>query len=305
MNRKRWIRIFSMCLGILALMLLVSLSTASAATLCVDKTGANGCYTTIQGAVNSAMDGVDTIEVKPGTYTEGTELNIQKTLSIVSTAGPELTAIKGSGNGISIGSNRIVTIRGFTISGGTNGVYLTSSATLTLQNNIIVGTAGHGVYCSENSTNFNCILVNNTILTSGSDGVFTNDYYGTSTITLFNNVVADSINLNSNYENCSFNTVAIILNTTCSYTQTADPLFVNGSSCAVQVGSPTIDTGSSSPVDNDPDGTRNNQGACGGPFAVAFWPYPMGGPVITNLTVTPASVPQGGTVTIQATGEVR
>lgn len=307
MNRKRWIRILKMLhgIGIAALAFLIFLGTASAATLCVDKTGAGGCYTTIQNAVNSAMDGVDTIEVKPGTYAEGTALNVQKTLTIVSTTGPELTRISGSSDGVSVGSNRTVTIRGFTITGGNRGVYA-NGATLTLKNNIIIGIGSHGVYCQESSI-YSCQLINNTILTSGGEGVYSDSCYacGNSIFTLVNNIIADSVNLSAETESCSYNTVGVLFNTTCTYTQTADPLFVNGGGCAVQAGSPTIDTGSNSPVDNDPDGTRNNQGACGGPGAAAFWPYPSGGPVITNLTVTPASVPQGGTITIQATGEVR
>lgn len=312
MNRKRWIRILKTLhgTGITALAFLIFLGTASAATLCVDKTVAGGCiYTTIQAAVNAAADGVDTIEVKPGTYSEGTGLNVQKTLTIVSTGGPELTAISSSANGVSVGSSRTVTIRGFTISGGTNGVYA-NSGNVTLRNNIITGASNHGVSCTTaDYSTLSCSLINNTILQSGGEGIYTtNGYSASSTINLSNNIIKDNINLSSSTENCSFNNVlalANILNTTCTNTQAADPLFVNGSSCAVQASSLTIDTGSPSPADNDPDGTRNNQGACGGPYAAAFWPYPSGGPVITNLTVTPASVPQGGTITIQATGEVR
>lgn len=55
----------------------------------------------------------------------------------------------------------------------------------------------------------------------------------------------------------------------------------------------------------DPDGTRNNMGAWGGPGAALFWDNPAGGPVITNLVVTPSSVPQGGTISIEATAEIR
>lgn len=308
MNRKRWTRIFSMCLGMMVLMVIASLGTASAATLCVEKSGANGCYTTIQLAVNNASAG-DVINVEPGLYLEGSNLSVQKSVTIVSVAGPEKTKIEGSSAGVSAGTNSTVNIRGFTISGATQGVYM-HAGNLTLENNIIVGIGSHGIYCSapSNNVNYVCDIRNNTILSSGGEGIYSDEcgYYCSPTIKLYNNIISDTVNLNSDYETCIYNTITgAILNASCSSTQTADPLFIPGNYCAVQSNSPTIDAGSPSPTDNDPDNTRNNQGACGGPYAAAFWPYPSGGPVITNLTVTPASVPQGGTVTIQATGEVR
>ena len=69
--------------------------------------------------------------------------------------------------------------------------------------------------------------------------------------------------------------------------------------------SPCRNRGTVSAVTNDPDGTRNDMGAYGGPGSADFFPDPDGGPIVTDLTVSPASVPQGGTITIQATGEAR
>src|SRR3989304_1717934 len=302
MNRKRWMRIFSMYLGIATLMFFVSYGTAKAATLCVEKSGANGCYTSIQAAVDVANSG-DTIEVHPESYSE---VNIHKNVVIIGIAGPERTTIMAlSGNAGNVGSNSTVTIRGFRISGGTNGVYV-ANATLTLRNNEIIGTAGHGVYCySAYTLSTTCNVINNTIDGSGGEGIQTanpadaQNRRGTSNIFISSNMILDSINISApSSASCFYNTITgVVLGTSCSSTQTADPLFIPGNYCAVQSASPSIDAGSPSPTDNDPDGTRNNQGACGGPYAAAFWPYPSGGPVITNLTVTPASVPQGGTVT--------
>jgi len=56
---------------------------------------------------------------------------------------------------------------------------------------------------------------------------------------------------------------------------------------------------------NDPDGTRNDMGAYSGPFSAAFWPYIPNGPVVTEISLTPASVPRGGTITINAKGRVQ
>ena len=314
MDRKRWIKwIKGGFTGVMLVTLGGLTVVASAATLCVEKTGVGAAecaatYTTIQAAVNAAADG-DLIKVGPGNYSEGTGLSVQKSIEIVAVAGVEKTTINGSGDGVSVGSNRTVTIRGFTISGSNRGVYTNSAVDLTLKNNIIVGITSHGVYCNGNGDNQKCRIVNNTIVGSGGDGIYS-DTCGVNCsgnqIYVYSNIIADSINLLSNSEYCFYNTITgAILNTACSNTQTEDPLFVNNSSCAVQTGSKTIDVGSPAITDNDPDGTRNNQGACGGPQSASWWPYPSGGPVITNLTVSPASVPQGGTVTIRATGEVR
>ncbi len=58
------------CLWILLLMLSVFTARGvQAATLCVEPTGADGCYTTIQDGVDASSAG-DTIEVRPGTYFE-------------------------------------------------------------------------------------------------------------------------------------------------------------------------------------------------------------------------------------------
>jgi hypothetical protein len=70
-------------------------------------------------------------------------------------------------------------------------------------------------------------------------------------------------------------------------------------------GSPCINAGKIGSVYNDPDGTRSDMGVYGGPGAANWWPYPAGGPIVTELSVTPPSVPVGGTLTLNATGEVR
>lgn len=68
--------------------------------------------------------------------------------------------------------------------------------------------------------------------------------------------------------------------------------------------SPCINAGRPSPADIDPDGTRNDMGAFGGPEAAAFWPYSEGSPIITNINVDPIVVSKGSRATINATAEV-
>ena len=86
-----------------------------------------------------------------------------------------------------------------------------------------------------------------------------------------------------------------------------DPLFI-----APEIGdfhlasmSSCIDAGKVGAAYQDPDGTRNDMGVYGGSGAANWWPYPAGGPVVIDLSVTPPSVPAGGTLTLQATGSIR
>ena len=55
----------------------------------------------------------------------------------------------------------------------------------------------------------------------------------------------------------------------------------------------------------NPDGTRNDIGAYGGPGAATFYTNPNDGPIIRNVTIDQGMVPKGSTFTIRATGAVR
>ena len=55
----------------------------------------------------------------------------------------------------------------------------------------------------------------------------------------------------------------------------------------------------------NPDGTRNDIGAYGGPGAATFFTNPNDGPIIRNVTIDQGMVPKGSTFTIRATGAVR
>src|ERR1700730_17789862 len=81
------------------LVLLAAFSQAVAAkTLCVNPTGSNGCYKTIQAAVNAASND-DVIKVAAGVYKE--DVTIGKPLSLLG-AGAEMSVIDASNlaNGI-------------------------------------------------------------------------------------------------------------------------------------------------------------------------------------------------------------
>lgn len=95
---------------------------AGRATLCVNKTGAGGCFTAIQAAITAAASG-DTVLVSNGTYHEDIEL--KPNVDVISVNGPAVTTIDGTGNGrvvwvrnVAIGAETL--LQGFTITGGNN-----------------------------------------------------------------------------------------------------------------------------------------------------------------------------------------
>jgi hypothetical protein len=55
----------------------------------------------------------------------------------------------------------------------------------------------------------------------------------------------------------------------------------------------------------DPDGTRNDLGAFGGPGAQRFYTNPNDGPVVREVTIDQGFVPRGSTFTVRAKGAVR
>lgn len=152
--------------ALLAVMVLL-VGPAAAADQCVHPTGAGGCLTTIQSAINNANPG-DSVRVVQGTYNEN--LVITKNLVLeggyqdqtLATRDPSLyeTIINGGGVDvvISITNNADVAVDGFTITGGdgSNNVYLSGGsyldsggggifvreATAIIRNNVISGNVG-------------------------------------------------------------------------------------------------------------------------------------------------------------------
>ena len=296
-----------------AFSMLLSCSICMADIIYVDQSGGSD-YTTIQSGINAAYAG-DTVKVGPGVYKEN--LVIDKDVKL-SGSGPVWSTIEASLGGITVNANLIVEISEFTITAGDNGIEIAGDdITCTIKNCVIVSCGGYGIVCPNHDAP-KVSIFNNSIIMNGLDGIlidqyqvtygianiqgniiFSNGKNGIQLIATTENIAYNNVynNVSGNYEHCSSGIGDISLN----------PRFIdeNSGNFALRSDSPCIDAGRAGASHNDPDGTRNDMGAFAGPDSAAFWPYIAGGPTVSAISVMPASVPQGGTITIEATGRVK
>ncbi len=303
------------CAGIFVLGMAVP---AMADILYVDKNNSSGIedgslenpYNTIGEAINIAANG-NTVKVSSGVYPE--DITISSKAIKLEGEDPAATTIQGIAQTVTVSGSYgedLVEITGFTITQGVTAGILLDSSTLhvLIRNNIILGN-GVGIKCLPSGMRVN--ILNNTITQNTSDGIY---IYSTVDATIIGNIItlnndrgiyehygAALATYNNVYANVDGNIVGGI--TTIDNSST-DPQFLPAS-FFLSSGSPSIDRGSPLPAYNDPDGTRNDQGVYGGPAAANYWPSPAGGPVVTSMTVSPPSVPVGGTITLRATGKIR
>jgi len=310
-----------------------------ASTLRVHPT--EGTYHTVQDALDNANSN-DEILVAPGIY-EATETIVSNKVIIRSEQGPDITMlVSTAGDGIRFESSASgATLSGFTIQGtGGSGVLIESACqNIVIKNNIIVGSTDHGVLLYIASTDTSGILSitieNNTIVANGMNGIYfyndaiTRDVAPMSDSTVRNNIIYKNIvtgitahrlahygvqnnpmsnnTFYNNLINGNGDDIAVFTNITkVNGNILPTPEFVNRNTgnYRLQSTSPCINAGVTSPIFNDPDGSRNDIGAYGGPGSASFWSS-LDVPVITSFAVTPSSVSQGETITLKATGIIR
>ena len=311
-------------MGLLAcfMVFFVGVIAANAETIYVHPT--EGAYHTIGAAVQAAVAG-DTILVAPGNYESFT---VDKKVQIISEAGPDVTKIT-SGGPVTFGdSGDHSSISGFTISiPGGSGVYINTGCDyIKIENNIISGCGSHGIHFYCYTSNIRYITVINNILGNNSgNGIYfytrentiqysmvanniiiSNNEYGIKYGRYHGSITDNNFSNNNLHNNSLGNTSNVTVSSTAG-NLFIDPLFVNPDTADFHLKSDSlcIDAGMVSSTYNDPNGTRNDMGVYGGPGAASFWPEPAGGPVVTDLSVTPPSVPVGGTLTLKATGKIR
>jgi hypothetical protein len=279
-----------------------------------------GDYLTIGDAIDNAFQG-DVIEVYAGRYEEAVVVDKELTLKGM---GPQVVTIvvPQQADAITVNTSSPVSISGFKISSGTHGiVFLVSDFTCEIKNCVIEGCGGSGIYL-RNIVPFNISILNNTIVSNVSDGVHleVTVMSPSCTAVVAGNIIAfnggyglynsarygtteNFISYNDLFSNSAGNYYPVLPN---FGDISENPQFVdkdagnyvlaNSSSC--------INSGREGSAYNDPDGSRNDMGAYGGPDCASYWPYPVGAPIVTQISATPTSVPQGSTITIEATGEV-
>ena len=286
---------------------------AHAAVLSVDPSG--GQYATITGALTAAND-YDTIVVAAGDYDE--PVNINKAVTLQG-SGPQTTTLKKA---VTVSGVGPVKITGFQISTPGDGISITGRTPTDIFNNLIVGNSGAGIHVNVTSVggSFVVDITNNTITSNGKKGIEYYTYNSSPPVNISNNIItfngsqafsaATAWFIVNNVLYGNFGTVSS--GCTVNYcgtvnladNQLIDPLFVDQGSFTLAPSSPAKNTGKVGAAYLNPDGTRNDVGAYGGPGAASFWPYGYG-PAVTRIAATPQRVPQGGTITINATATVR
>jgi len=155
-----------------------------------------GDYLTIQEAIDASIEG-DTVMVDPGTYYEHGIRFLGKAITVMSTnpEDPEIvasTAVNGDFSESIFefidGENSASILAGFTITGGTHGVYCSQSSP-TIAKNIITGNSseddGGGLYCVSSSSFVN--VIDNIIVGNGANGSGGGIYCSSSDLNIVNN----------------------------------------------------------------------------------------------------------------------
>lgn len=302
----------------LAGLTLLSGPVAAQVTLEVNQNDPNATYQTINAAVADANPG-DTILVHPGTYMEKVKIS---GMTLRALRGPEVTVVKspdGTGDGITLAGNANVALIGFRVQGFVNGIVVdTNGGDTRVANCVAAGNSDAGIKLGA-AMPLTAKILNNTSADNGGAGFFGDRGYSTSGSfsSVFNNIAfrngtygfewpssSSYLRYFGDY-NCAFGNTRGQFQESFyagAHSITTDPLldvtkhyrFASQSSSAANTGHPAE-------IYQDPDGSRCDMGAYGGPEARNWWRDPFGGPTVENVTVDPPQVRPGGKVTIRAT----
>jgi len=230
-------------------------------------------YPTIQRAINAAREG-DTVRVRAGTYRES--VHIMKRVWLESEEGSEHTIIDAAGFGFGISVVNIQdtigsAIRGFNIKNSDeDGIFLTDGASLRIMNNIIENPGRRTLLIYEGL--IYASVINNVFTDSGLElyisfaNISNNIIYNVRNTALWNvflyeNPVVPDYNIVFGYRSLT-NNPPIHLGENNIIDQ--DPLFLDNSYRLSRL-SPGVNSGN--PDLLDPDRSRSDIGAYGGPYA--------------------------------------
>lgn len=318
--------------------------TVSAETRYVDQRygpGGDGSRARPYATIQQALDDQTATEVcvYPGTYSE--RLTVAKSLRLYGYDGPLTTRVEAASGGdtLTVGEGFVVSVEGLTLSSGRYGVFFDSHGSLYLRNCVVCGNTSHGLYVGRKSCSntprvwiLNCVVARN-----GGSGLYLNMTGhcepGYAEVTALNNIFIGNDGFGVGDAGWAFDTHRITLDYNDSVDNTAgsySPLF--GPGRRVPVGahalavapefvgwaevtcnmdfrlvptSPLREAGHPGIGFLDPDGTRNDLGAYGGPGARTFYTMPNDGPFVRDVSIDQGIIPKGETFTLRATGAVR
>jgi Right handed beta helix region len=285
-------------------------SVSAQLTVEVNQSDPASTHQTIGAALADVTPG-STILVHPGVYEESVAMS---GITIRSLFGPEVTVIQspdGGGDGVTLSGDRNVALIGFRVQGFVNGIVVsTSDGTTTVANCIATANSADGILINAGVPTSAKIL-NNIAADNGGDGI---QYPAANHMSGFNNIMISNGQYGlhcDHYNHMTFGDYNCMHGNTSGdrYASvpgpndiTDDPLMdVNMHYRFSSMSSPAVNAGHPTPYHSDPDGSRNDMGAYGGPHAADWWRDPFTGPTVENVTVNPPQVPPGGVVTINAT----
>ena len=140
-------------------------------------------FSTIQAAIDNSTDGHHLI-VNSGTYNENVLVN--KTLTLEANGTVTVSAGNTTMPVFNVTANN-TQVKGFTITGGKPGIYLSGSNN-TICNNVITSNGEEGIFLDSGSGNNT--ICNNVITSNGEEGIFLDS--GSDNNTICNNVIANN-----------------------------------------------------------------------------------------------------------------
>ncbi len=307
------------------------------------KQDGTGDYETIQAALDDTTRDYDEIVVFPGRYEEN--IQIKGNVKLFAVEGPYLTCIDGHmqtplADVITISPNLTsVEIIGFTVANGRYGVNIKTSSHVLITNCVAFQNTSHGFYSKWDwGTPVTQLMLYNSVsyknggsgyyMFAGADGNWRNFHHAN----IYNNIFASNSLHGLQYNSTAYNNysdnVVIDCNNVWDHTEnyganigpgkvlvptnseSENPRFLNqvagpGFDARLQDTSRCREKGRDGASWLNPDGTRNDMGAFGGPHARTFYESPTDGPIVREVRVSPGTVPRGEAITIEATVAVR